>query len=134
MALLVDRALLSGIRFVLDKVAKAVDNELNDEERLREELLAGQMQVETGELAPEAFAPRERAILQRLREIREEREGLQPGAEGVRISGAVAELTGDEHEATELETLAQELVPAAPKPKPGRRTRPRPKTRGRRRK
>ena len=54
--LILDRLLIGGIRFVLDKVAAAVDQEMNDEGRLREELLAAQMRYELGEMSEQDFA------------------------------------------------------------------------------
>ena len=48
--LIVDSLLVSGIRFVLDKVAAAVETEMNDDTALRERLLAAQMQLELGEM------------------------------------------------------------------------------------
>jgi len=69
--LIVDRMLVSGIKFVLGKIAAAVDAELNDDSRLREELLAAQMRLELGEMSQEEFARFEADILARLREIRE---------------------------------------------------------------
>ena len=48
--LIVDRLLVGGIRFVLDKVASAVETEMNDVDRLRDELLAAQMRFELGEI------------------------------------------------------------------------------------
>jgi hypothetical protein len=82
--LIVDRMLVGGIRFVLGKIAAAVDAELNDDSRLREELLAAQMRLELGELTPEEFARFEGDVLGRLREIRERQLGetaqpLEPG-------------------------------------------------------
>jgi hypothetical protein len=76
--LIIDRLLISGIRFVLDKVAAAVDTELNDETALREQLLAAQMRVELGETTQEEFDALEADILTRLREIRERRQGSGP--------------------------------------------------------
>jgi len=73
--LIVDRMLLGGIRFVLDKIAAAVDAELNDDSRLREELLAAQMRLELGEITPEAFARLEADLLARLREVRDRQRG-----------------------------------------------------------
>jgi hypothetical protein len=69
--ILLDSLLVGGIRFVLDKVATAVDQEMNDEGRLREELLAAQMRYELGEMSDEEFADFEADVLARLREIRE---------------------------------------------------------------
>ena len=37
---IIDTLLIGGIRFVLDKVAAAVETELNDDTALREQLLA----------------------------------------------------------------------------------------------
>ena len=69
--LIVDRMLVGGIKFVLGKVAAAVEAELNDDSHLREELLAAQMRLELGEISSEEFATFERDVLARLREIRE---------------------------------------------------------------
>jgi hypothetical protein len=73
--LIVDRMLVGGIRFVLGKIAAAVDAELNDDSRLREELLAAQMRLELGELSKEEFARFEAEVLGRLRDIRERQLG-----------------------------------------------------------
>jgi gas vesicle protein GvpG len=71
--IILDTLLWGGLRFVLTKIVDAVDAEMNDEDRLREELLAAQMRVELGEMSEKDFAELESAILGRLREIREER-------------------------------------------------------------
>jgi Gas vesicle protein G len=88
--ILVDRLLLGGIGFVLDKIAAAVDTELNDEQRLREELLTAEMQNELGELSDEEFGELQAELLARLRAIRErqrgEREGSIAGVAGVEVS------------------------------------------------
>jgi hypothetical protein len=78
--LILDRLLIGGIRFVLDKVASAVDEEMNDETSLREELLAAQMRVELGEMDEADFVALEREILARLREIRDAQRGESSGA------------------------------------------------------
>jgi Gas vesicle protein G len=107
--LILDSLLIGGIRFVLDKVAAAVDQEMNDEGRLREELLAAQMRYELGEMSDEEFAEFEDGILLRLREIRErEREeagmagneamSFQPGAFDVDVSFTADRTYGDEEE------------------------------------
>ena len=78
--LIVDRLLVGGIKFVLGKVAAAVDAELNDDSHLREELLAAQMRLELGEITEEEFRQFEADILVRLREIRNRQlgEAAQP--------------------------------------------------------
>jgi hypothetical protein len=78
--LLIDSLLFGGIRFVLDKLAAAVDRELNDDAALREQLLAAQMRLELGELSEKEFRELESDILARLREIRERRQGTGPAA------------------------------------------------------
>ena len=90
--LIVDRMLVSGIKFVLGKVAAAVDAELNDDSHLREELLAAQMRLELGEISPEEFAAFEADILARLREIRARQLGgaAQPNPGEFKVTGATA--------------------------------------------
>lgn len=78
--IILDSLLIGGIKFVLDKVASAVDEEMNDETSLREELLAAQMRVELGEMGEEDFVELEREILARLREIRDAKRGESSGA------------------------------------------------------
>jgi hypothetical protein len=77
--ILLDSLFVGGLTFVLEKLAAAVDAELNDDAALREELIAAQMRVELGELSPEEFAALEADLLARMREIRERRMG---GASG----------------------------------------------------
>jgi Gas vesicle protein G len=69
--IILDSLLIGGIRFVLSRIAEAVDAEMNDERAVREELLAAQMQLELGELGEAEFRQLEAALLGRLREIRE---------------------------------------------------------------
>jgi hypothetical protein len=90
-----DSLLIGGIRFVLDKVAAAAEQELNDDSALREQLLAAQMQVELGEMSEEQFADLEADVLERLREIRERRDGPREAGE-FKITGVEATLAGDE--------------------------------------
>ncbi len=76
--LIIDTLLIGSIRFVLDKVAAAVETELNDDTALREQLLAAQMRVELGEMTEEEFAEFESDVLARLREIRDRKQGSGP--------------------------------------------------------
>jgi hypothetical protein len=75
--IVIDSLLVGGLRFVLDKIARAVDHEMNDAGRVREELLEVQMRYELGEITREELDALESALLTRLREIRarEERGG-----------------------------------------------------------
>ena len=97
---ILDTALIGGLRFVFDKIAAAVDSELNDASRLREELLAAQMRVELGEMTQAEFDRLEADILVRLREIRESQQGSDPASlspSEYRITGIDATFEGDEH-------------------------------------
>jgi hypothetical protein len=99
--ILIDTFLIGGLRFVLDKIAAAVDTELNDDTALREQLLAAQMRLELGEISREEFEQLEADVLARLREIRERRQGgeaatLSPSE--YKVTGVEASFTGDEHE------------------------------------
>ena len=87
--LILDTLLIGGIKFVLRRVAEAVDSQLNDDTVLREELLAAQMRLELGEITPEAFAALETDLLARLREIRERQQGPMASGE-MRITGIEA--------------------------------------------
>ena len=95
--LIIDSLLISGIRFVLDKVAAAVDTELNDDTALREQLLAAQMRVELGEMSQEEFEHFEADILARLREIRDRRQGSGPATlspDEFKVTGIEASFEG----------------------------------------
>ena len=97
---ILDSLFIGGLRFVLDKVAAAVDTEMNDDTALREQLLAAQMRLELGEISPDAFAALEADILARLRDIRERRQGTSvpefaPGE--YTITGVDATFEGEEH-------------------------------------
>jgi hypothetical protein len=94
---IIDSLLIGGLRFVLDKVAAAVDTELNDDTALREQLLAAQMRLELGEMTQEEFEELEADILARLRDIRGRRQGegaatLSP--QDYRITGIDATFEG----------------------------------------
>jgi Gas vesicle protein G len=97
--IVLDKILIGGIKFVLGKVAAAVDAELNDDTRLREELLAAQMRLELGEISAAEFAQLEAEMLGRLREVRERQLGeaarpMKPGE--FKVTGVEASIHGDE--------------------------------------
>ena len=75
---IVDSLLVGGLRFVLDKIATAVDTEMNDDSALREQLLAAQMRVELGEISAEEFNRLESDILARLSRRDWEQAGRHP--------------------------------------------------------
>ena len=97
--LILDTLLVGSIKFVLGKVAAAVEAELNDDTSLREELLAAQMRVELGEMSPEDFAEFESAILARLREIRERKLGHS-------VTSGPMEMKSGDYQVTGIEATA----------------------------
>jgi hypothetical protein len=93
--IILDTLLVGGIKFVLRKIADAVEAQLTDDGVLREELLAAQMRLELGEITEAEFAELEADILARLREIRERQRGPTPPGE-MRITGIEASTFADE--------------------------------------
>jgi Gas vesicle protein G len=96
--IVIDKLIVNGLKFVLSRVAEAVDVEMNDEGRLREELLAAQMRHELGEIDAAELDAIERAILKRLREIREERGEPSGPSAGYKVTGIEASVVDDEKE------------------------------------
>ena len=98
--LIVDSLIISGVRFVLDKIVAAVETEMNDDSVLRERLLAAQMQVELGEMSQDAFDQLETDILARIREIKARQRGGESAAispKDMKVTGVEASFEGDEH-------------------------------------
>ena len=92
---ILDTLFIGGIKFVLRRVAEAVDAEMNDVDTLRQELLAGQMRLELGEITEAEFSTLEAEVLARMREIREAQEA-EAGASGpVQITGIDVSFAGD---------------------------------------
>ena len=96
--LIIDSLLLGGIRFVLDKIAAAVEAELNDDTVLKEELLAAQMRLEMGEMSEEEFVHIEREILDGIRAVRERQRAGSEDAGELRITGIEATAWDDDAE------------------------------------
>jgi len=108
--LVFDALLVKGIRFCLDKLVQAVDQELNDASALREQLLAAQMRRELGEISEEELAEVETEIMGRLREITArqgggpiEMGGAREGEEPLQVTGVEATFGGDEEGLQALE-------------------------------
>jgi len=98
--LIIDSLILSGVRFVLDKIAAAVDTELNDDTVLRQRLLEAQMQLDLGEMSQAEFDEFEADVLVRLREINERRRGGESAVispKDMKVTGIEATFEGDEH-------------------------------------
>ena len=87
---LIDDLLIGGLGFVFDKIAQVVDEQMNDESGLHRTLMEAQMQLELGEIDDREFAAIEADVIERLRELREAREGEDAAAltdDDVRIAG-----------------------------------------------
>jgi hypothetical protein len=84
--------LVSGLRFVLDKVASAVDSELDDENVLRERLLQAQLDLEEGRIGEAEFRAAERDIFARMREVKAARGDGPLGAADWRVEGVEADV------------------------------------------
>ena len=98
--LIIDSLLISGVRFVLDKLAAAVDTELNDDTVLRERLLEAQMRLELGELTQDEFDALETEIVERIRDVKERQRGGESAAispKDMKVTGIEATFEGDEH-------------------------------------
>ena len=95
--ILLDSLLIGGLRFVLGKIATAVEAELTDDSVLREELIAAQMRLEVGEIGEAEYLEIERELLRRIDEVRSRTRGPAPASGRVRITGIEATFAGDEH-------------------------------------
>jgi hypothetical protein len=98
--ILIDTLLVGGLRFVLDKLAAAVDSELNDDANLQRQLLEAQMRLELGEIGEDEFRRLERDLLARIREIQERRRREAEPGEELKVTGVEASFVGEEHAPT----------------------------------
>ena len=94
--IILDTLLVGGIKFVLGKIAAAVEAEMADDTVWREELLAAQMRLELGEITEEQFAATERELLARIREVRERQQGRPEPPGTFRVTGVEASVLGDD--------------------------------------
>jgi hypothetical protein len=66
----------AGIRYCLEKVVEFAEQQLTDDEPVREQLMELALDLEEGRVTEEEFTEREAILLARLREIREYRRQL----------------------------------------------------------
>jgi hypothetical protein len=66
----------AGIRYCLEKVVEFAEQQLTDDEPVREQLMELALDLEEGRVTEEEFKEREAVLLARLREIREYRKQL----------------------------------------------------------
>lgn len=85
---ILDSLLIGGLRFVLDKVARVADAEMDDDAHLRESLLEGQTKLELGEMSEAEYAAFERDVLQRLSAARRRRQGGAESTADYKVTGA----------------------------------------------
>jgi hypothetical protein len=71
-----------GTRWTLDKVDRVVREELTDDTPIKEDLMALQLQLETGEIDDDEYVKREAEIMKQLRAVREWREKYGMGTSG----------------------------------------------------
>jgi hypothetical protein len=96
------------IKFSLGKVEDAAREQLTDDQSVKEELLALQMEFELGEVDDEGYVAREAELMQRLRDVRHWREQFGMGTGG----GPVRVARGEDEEAAGEE--ADDAAPAEP--------------------
>jgi hypothetical protein len=94
--IILDTLLVGGLRFVLGKIAAAVEAEMSDDRVWREELLAAQMRLELGEIGEPEYAALESDLLARIREVRERERGPASSPGTFRVTGIEASAVGDE--------------------------------------
>jgi hypothetical protein len=84
---------VAGIRWSLNKVLNVVEEELTDDQPVKQDLMALQMKLELGEIDDDQYVAEEAAIMSRLREVREWREKLGKSVAGgpVRVARDPAE-------------------------------------------
>lgn len=107
--LIVDSLIISGVRFVLNKLIEAVDAEMYDESGLREELLAAQMKLELGEITEDDFARIEETILAGLRDVAERKKAAAAAAHGEEPNDEVGEPRAGERKKITVESVSADL-------------------------
>jgi hypothetical protein len=77
-----------GTMWTLDKVRRAVEDELTDDSTIKEDLMRLQLELEAGEIDEDEYVEREKEIMMRLREVRAWREqlGMSVGGGPVRVA------------------------------------------------
>ena len=94
---ILDSLIVGGLRFVLDKVALAADQEANSESAIRESLLDAQMRLELGDLSEKEFAAIARGLLKRMREARGQSPSLDLRSGRVKLTGVEASAAAQRH-------------------------------------
>jgi hypothetical protein len=82
-----------GTMWTLDKVRRAVEEELTDDSVVKEDLMRLQLELEAGDIDDDEYLVREAAIMERLREVRRWREQL-----GMSVGGGPVRVARDDEE------------------------------------
>ena len=83
-----------GAQWSLEKVERAVKEELSDDTSVKNEFMQLQLELESGEIDDDEYLVREQEIMQRLREVRRWREEFGMATSGGPVR--VAREEGDE--------------------------------------
>lgn len=83
-----------GTMWTLDKVRRAVEDELTDDSPIKEDLMRLQLEFEAGDIDDDEYLAQEQVIMQRLREVRQWREQL-----GMSVGGGPVRVARDEDDA-----------------------------------
>jgi hypothetical protein len=79
--------------WTLDKVRRAVEEELTDDTQVKEDLMRLQLELEAGDIDDDEYLVQEAAIMARLREVRRWREQL-----GMSVGGGPVRVARDDEE------------------------------------
>jgi len=82
-----------GTMWTLDKVRRAVEEELTDDTQVKEDLMRLQLELEAGDIDDDEYLVQEAAIMERLREVRRWREQL-----GMSVGGGPVRVARDDEE------------------------------------
>ena len=82
---------VDGALWTIDKVRRAVEEELTDDTPVKEELMQLQLLLDAGEIDDDEYVTREAEIMRRLREVRAWREKF-----GMPIAGGPVRVARDE--------------------------------------
>jgi len=87
---------VSGFKFILGQIQKMADQELNDDTRIKEQLIELQMRLELEEISDEEYQEREAELFSRLRAIKVRQLELLHQVHTADSSSFVIEVGGDE--------------------------------------
>lgn len=73
---------IDGAMWTIDKVQRAVEEELTDDTPIKEDLMRLQLELEAGDIDDDEYIVRETRVMERLREVRAWREKLGMGMSG----------------------------------------------------